>query len=119
LPFPSADFQLESADSFFEKSMPTFLGVKTMESYALSWEDEENNRVVAFSVEYRVQEDQLQIGEITPTSVSFVDAVGSSVRQISVWTDKGRELLARQYQQAVGPNHVRNLIEESLLTSAR
>ncbi len=61
-----------------------------------SWEDEENNRRVAMRVEYDLLDGHVRIGGVTPTRVSFLDEARQITREIGVWTDKGRALLARE-----------------------
>ena len=91
-----------------------------MNSVTTNWEDEENNRLVELSVAYRLEEDRLEIGEITPTSVSFFDPQTKQfVRKIKVWTNAGRQLLSSAYQQHVGTDRLRSQIEEELLAGVR
>jgi hypothetical protein len=67
----------------------------------VTWEDEENNRKVAFSVAYAVENQKLTIREITPRSVDFLcNKTLSTVRTIGVHTSTGRKLLAKQFQQS-------------------
>lgn len=63
-----------------------------------SWEDEENNRRVAMRVEYDLLDGHVRIGGVTPTRVSFLDEARQITREIGVWTEKGRQLLAREAQ---------------------
>jgi len=91
-----------------------------MNSMTTNWEDEENNRTVELSVAYRIDNDRLEIDEITPSSISFFDPQTKQfVRKIRVWTEAGRQLLSRTYQQHVGADHLRSQIEEELLAGTR
>jgi hypothetical protein len=68
--------------------------MQTIESH---WEDEENNRRVAFSVGYTRGTGAVEIQAVTPKHVTFICPDSKSdLRTIGVWTDKGRELLAHQ-----------------------
>ena len=90
-----------------------------MSTMVTSWEDEENNRSVELSVAYRLEDDRLEILEITPTAVTFVDPVtNEQVRSIGVWTEKGRQHLIAKYEAEVGLDKLRNEIEEGLLATA-
>lgn len=61
-----------------------------------NWEDEENNRRVAIRLGYEIENGQVAVRSVTPTQVSFLDEARQIVRAMSVWTDKGRQLLARE-----------------------
>ena len=61
-----------------------------------NWEDEENNRRVSMRFAYQLADGQIAIDGVTPTRVSFLDEARAIVREISVWTEKGRHLLARE-----------------------
>lgn len=90
-----------------------------MENVSVSWEDDENNRVVEFSVECRMNEDSVEIGEITPKTVTFVDPqTRQPVRQISVWTEAGRRHLVNKYQAKVSGELLEAKIETSLMAVA-
>lgn len=68
-----------------------------MQSIETSWEDGENNRQVAFSVEYTRKDDAIEIQQVTPKQVTFLCPQSNSpIRTIGVWTDKGRQMLASQ-----------------------
>ncbi len=79
----------------------------TMESH---WEDEENNRRVAYSVEYARHGEAIEIKGLTPKQVTFVCPTSKSpLRTIGVWTEKGRELLSHQLRTS---GHVAELKEQ-------
>ena len=61
-----------------------------------NWEDDENNRRVEFQVEYQLDAGHARLGAVTPTRVSFLDEARQITREIGVWTDKGRAMLARE-----------------------
>ena len=91
-----------------------------MANHTANWEDEENNRIVQLSVDYQVTDSQVQIEEITPTSVLFFDAAnGQPQRRIGVWTERGRQMLRRQYRERVGLDSLREQLESSLLATSR
>jgi len=63
------------------------------------WEDEENNRHVDFAVAYTRKDDAVEICSITPKQVTFLCPHSNApLRSIGVWTEKGRQLLAGQFQ---------------------
>ena len=91
-----------------------------MPAQTMNWEDEENNRIVQLSVEYELAESRIEIEAVTPTSILFIDsATGAPSRRIGVWTEKGRELLRRQYAAAGGSDMLREQLESGLLAGAR
>ncbi len=72
-----------------------------MHTIEANWEDEENNRQVAFSVEFARKDDAIEIRALTPKQVTFLCPKSSEpVRTIGVWTDKGRELLTSQLHKS-------------------
>lgn len=87
-----------------------------MADYSASWEDEENNRIVELSVEYQLDQDEFEISDITPVSVTFLNP-GSKIasRTIRIWTDTGRRVLARAYQEKVGLEQLKRELQDSLL----
>ncbi len=72
-----------------------------MHKIETNWEDEENNRKVAVAVEYTRNSDSLEIQSLTPKQVTFLCPESNNpLRSVGVWTDKGRELLAKQLHAA-------------------
>jgi hypothetical protein len=72
-----------------------------MKSFQATWEDEENNRRVELVVNHRLDAKRVDIGDVTPTRVTFLcPTTGNPVRSIGVWTDGGRRVLARQIEAA-------------------
>jgi len=68
-----------------------------MQTIEANWEDEENNRQVAFAVEYAHKDGSVEIRAITPKQVTFLCPKSNDpLRTIGVWTDTGRDLLTSQ-----------------------
>jgi hypothetical protein len=86
--------------------------MKTIESH---WEDEENNRRVAYSIGYTREAGAVQVKAVTPKQVTFLcPASKSELRTISVWTEKGRELLAHQLRTSGHLTEMERQIETGL-----
>lgn len=86
-----------------------------MQTVSANWEDEENNRHVAFSVAYSRQESAIQIHSVTPSQITFFcPETKNPVRTIGVWTQKGRQLLEGQLHQSGRLEQLENEIETSL-----
>ncbi len=86
-----------------------------MHTIETNWEDEENNRHVAFSVAYSRQDDAIEITAVTPRQITFLcPDTNTPVRTIGVWTDKGRELLAGQLHKSGHLSTIEKQIEASL-----
>ena len=84
----------------------------TIESH---WEDEENNRRVAFSVGYTREAGAVELKAVTPKQVTFLCPESkNALRTISVWTDKGRELLAHQLRTSGHLTELERQIETGL-----
>lgn len=91
-----------------------------MGTYAANWEDEENNRLVKLAVEYCTSDDQIELSNVTPVSVTFFCAeTNAPLRTIGVHTDNGRRVLMRQYGEKVGLENLQREVAEALLASAR
>jgi hypothetical protein len=72
-----------------------------MKTFQATWEDEENNRRVELVVNHRLDAKRVDIGDVTPTRVTFFcPATGSTLRSIGIWTAAGRRVLARQIEKA-------------------
>lgn len=70
-----------------------------MGSYAATWEDEDNNRQIQFSVEYSTETGSVEIETITPTKVSFIcPETNTCTRSVGVHTESGREMLANHFR---------------------
>ena len=70
-----------------------------MGSYAATWEDEDNNRQIQFSVDYTIESGSVEIESITPTKVSFISAdTNTCIRSVGVHTAAGREMLANHFR---------------------
>jgi hypothetical protein len=70
-----------------------------MHAYRIVWEDEANAREVELFVHYTLDNGVVQIEAVEPTKVTLYDRVAKTVaRELKVWTDTGRRVLARAYQ---------------------
>jgi hypothetical protein len=86
--------------------------MKTVESH---WEDEENNRRVAYSVGYTHEAGAIQVKAVTPKHVTFLcPEKKTELRTINVWTEKGRELLAHQLRTSGHLTELERQIETGL-----
>lgn len=86
-----------------------------MQTTVAQWEDEENNRRVAFSVGYTRRDGAIEIEDLTPKQVTFLCADSKQpVRTVGVWTNKGRALLARQLRTSGKLSEVEQQIETGL-----
>jgi hypothetical protein len=84
----------------------------TMETH---WEDEENNRKVAFAVEFKRTTDAVEIHSLTPKQVTFLCPDSNApLRSIGVWTEKGRELLTNQFRASEQIAQVEREIDATL-----
>lgn len=80
-----------------------------------NWEDEANNRQVSLAVEFTRGNNSVEIKSLTPKQVTFLCPESSSpLRSVGVWTDKGRELLAKQLHAAGYLPQLEEEIEASL-----
>ena len=80
-----------------------------------NWEDEENNRQVAFSVEYTRKNDSIAIEKLTPKQVTFLCPESKNpLRTIGVWTDGGRDLLVSQLRESGQLTQMEQEIDGSL-----
>ncbi len=69
-----------------------------MATYNAKWEDEDHNRIVELVVDYQLDDDQVKLLGLTPTSVLFFDKVTQQpCRRIRVFTDRGRQLLSNAF----------------------
>jgi hypothetical protein len=86
--------------------------MKTIESH---WEDEENNRRVAYSIGFTHEAGAVQVKAVTPKQVTFLCPESKSeLRTIGVWTEKGRELLAHQLRTSGHLTELERQIETGL-----
>jgi len=86
--------------------------MKTIESH---WEDEENNRRVAYSVAYTRQAGAVELKALTPKQVTFLcPESNAELRTINVWTEKGRKLLAHQLRTSGHLTELERQIETGL-----
>lgn len=86
-----------------------------MQKIKANWEDEENNRHVSVDVVYTRKEDTVEIQSLTPKQVTFLCPESNNpLRSVGVWTEKGRELLAKQLHAAGYMPQLEKEIEGSL-----
>ena len=86
-----------------------------MQKIEANWEDEENNRQVAVAVEFTRKKNAIEIQSLTPKQVTFLcPESNNALRSIGVWTDKGREILAKQLHAAGYLPQLEEEIEASL-----
>lgn len=86
-----------------------------MQKIETNWEDEENNRKVSMDVVFTRQNDTVEIQSLTPKQVTFLCPESNNpLRSVGVWTDKGRELLAKQLHAAGYLPQLEEEIETSL-----
>lgn len=86
-----------------------------MQKIETNWEDEENNRQVSVAVEYTRDDNKVEIKSLTPKQVTFLCPESNSpLRSVGVWTEKGRELLAKQLHAAGYLPQLEEEIETSL-----
>lgn len=72
-----------------------------MKSFQATWEDDEASRQVELVVNYRLDQTRVAIDDVTPTRVTFLCPQSQQpLRSVGVWTNKGRQLLARQIEAA-------------------
>jgi len=72
-----------------------------MKSFQATWEDDEASRQVELVVNYRLDQTQVEVHDVTPTRVTFLcSESGQPLRSIGVRTVGGRQLLARQVAAA-------------------
>lgn len=89
-----------------------------MGTYVTNWEDEENNRIVGLAVDYKLDNDQVELLEVTPSFVTFIDPQSNlPIRRINVHTNGGRRVLAKAYTERVGTDKLEQEIVNSNATS--
>jgi hypothetical protein len=70
-------------------------------SYQANWEDSENHRQVELVVNYQLDQNRVEVRDVTPTRVNLLcPQSGKQLRSIGVHTKSGRSLLARQVEAA-------------------
>ncbi len=66
-----------------------------MGTHIATWEDEENNRHIQFSVDYTAENGSVEIAKITPIKVSFICPESNTcLRTIGVFTHAGKRMLS-------------------------
>lgn len=92
-----------------------------MMNFEMTWEDEDCNRNVQFSIGYTIENSEVTIAEVIPTAVSFLCPESKEVtRTIGVHTAKGRQFISDQFLNAERKDALVNAIAEDagLLISA-
>lgn len=70
-----------------------------MNRYCILWEDADNRREVEIMVDYRFEQDLVQIEAVRPIRITFVDAkTGVRAKSIGIHTENGRRVIARAYE---------------------
>jgi hypothetical protein len=70
-----------------------------MKTMQVQWEDEENNRIVAMTVDFAIRNQVVEVAAIAPQRVTFVcPESGSPLRTIRVWTEAGRRHLESKFR---------------------
>ena len=87
-----------------------------MQTVQTNWEDEENNRIVALSVDYTTDAGEVKLRDVTPTSVTFVNQADRTIR---VHTAAGARLLRNQWRAKGGVEHLEHELTQSLLSATR
>ena len=67
-----------------------------MGTYNATWEDEDNNRQIHFSVAYSTENGTVTLESVTPTKVSFIcPETNTCLRSVGVHTSAGRGMLGK------------------------
>lgn len=91
-----------------------------MMSFTTNWEDEESNRILELAVECQVDGERVEVRDVTPRRVTFMDAATSEpVRSIGVHTRGGREHLIRVCHSRGAFDHIRGVALEGQLAASR
>ncbi len=84
-----------------------------MGSYHATWEDEENNRQIQFSVDYTAENGSIEITAITPSKISFIcPETNTCHRAVGVHTQGGRSLLAKHLRAKAELDRLANEIAD-------
>src|SRR5262245_56102022 len=72
-----------------------------MKSFQATWEDAEASRRVELVVNYKLDATHVEASDVLRTGVTFLCPESRKpLRSVGVWTDGGRQLLARQIAAA-------------------
>jgi len=84
-----------------------------MNCVQVSWEDEENNRIVELSVDYLTGDSSIEIAGVTPTKVTFLCPDSrTALRSVGVRRETGRRLLARRFDLGGGLEMLRRRLQD-------
>ena len=90
-----------------------------MNSTLVTWEDEDNNRQIQFSVDYSSESGAVEIEKVTPEKVSMVcPDTNTCLRTIGVWTDAGRNHLANKFRQSTALQQLKSTLGSHLGSQA-
>lgn len=71
-----------------------------MQSTAVNWEDEENNRIISLAVDFTAG-DEVELHRLTPTKVTFLCPDSrTQLRSVGVHRNTGRRILAQAFLSA-------------------
>jgi hypothetical protein len=71
-----------------------------MQSTAVNWEDEENNRIVSLAVDFTA-DSEFELHRLTPTKVTFLcPDTRTQQRTVGVHSNTGRRILAQAFVNA-------------------
>ncbi|MCG8586602.1 MAG: hypothetical protein MI757_18010 [Pirellulales bacterium] len=71
-----------------------------MQSTAVNWEDEENNRIISLAVDFTAG-DEVELHRLTPTKVTFLcPDKRTQLRSVGVHSKTGRRVLAQAFLSA-------------------
>jgi hypothetical protein len=91
-----------------------------MMSFTTNWEDEESNRILELAVECIVDGELVEVRDVTPRRVTFVDAATSEpVRSIGVHTQSGRDHLVQVCHSRGAMDHIRSVALEGQFALSR
>lgn len=78
----------------------------------VTWEDEETNRQIEFSIQYGLENSDVRIQSVTPTKVSFIcPQTNACTRSLGVHTSAGRRVLADRLRRAGRMDAIRSELE--------
>lgn len=90
-----------------------------MGTFTANWEDEENNRCVSFSINYEIENDGVEITNVTPQMISFrCPQTGDIQRTIGIHTEAGHKMVAGQIRRSEHFAGLSNQIRERQLVAS-
>jgi len=65
------------------------------------WEDETTNRQIRFSIDYVIENEQVNVTSVTPTKVTLIDPdTNTIIKSMGVHSDGGRKLLLQRFTES-------------------